>query len=199
MPLQRARDPVRSSCKLKALGQEFLWDPEGPSGDINLMFFLLQADAPGWEDQDLEPLVELSQSLEFRLVLMSYKSSSEEIQSLMLRTHEQLGRLATAGTAFNMERVRRSFVLATQPAWQISFDSCWLPSVTHAWSKHVSVLRAFSAKDDPIVLERTQTIRGDWALRASDKDGSKAVVGSRVGLIFLSTLSPFPKRSSIAA
>ncbi|CAK9006222.1 unnamed protein product [Durusdinium trenchii] len=170
MPLQRARDPVRSSCKLKALGQEFLWDPEGPSGDINLMFFLLQADAPGWEDQDLEPLVELSQSLEFRLVLMSYKSSSEEIQSLMLRTHEQLGRLATAGTAFNMERVRRSFVLATQPAWQISFDSCWLPSVTHAWSKHVSVLRAFSAKDDPIVLERTQTIRGDWALRASDKE-----------------------------
>ena len=164
MPLQLPRDQVTTGCRLDdVLGQPFSWTPEGPEKDINLMFFLLQEDVAKLEDEDLEPLVKLCSSMTLRLVFMSYKTSTKEINELMSQTRQQVQQLAEA-FAIDTMLVSQSFVFASQPAWHVSVTNCWLPSVTHAWSKSATVLRFATEEGDmEIGPTRPQGIRGEWA------------------------------------
>eukprot|EP00438_Fugacium_kawagutii_P001881 Skav221263 [mRNA] locus=scaffold1935:4156:14778:- [translate_table: standard] len=129
------------------------------------MFVLLQDDMDGLEEEQVESLVKLCSSMPLRLVLMSYKTSKDDIQQLMTRSEQQLQRLVASLSQEEQERVGQSFVLASQPAWHVSFNSCWLPSVLHSWSKDEAILQFSEAEGGAeLASTRPQTIRGDWAL-----------------------------------
>ncbi|CAJ1449224.1 unnamed protein product, partial [Effrenium voratum] len=117
--------------------------------------FLLSGE--GWADEELQPVVELSQDLDIEVVLLSYKLTSEEVREVMVQTQEQLRRLAANVSA---PRAEQSFFLALTPAWLLSHESCWLTSVTHAWSAPQPRLWASWGEDS--LATALKGTRGDW-------------------------------------
>ncbi|CAJ1439454.1 unnamed protein product [Effrenium voratum] len=151
LPLQLPQDQPTTSCSLEALGGSFEWQPHAAGNTV----FLLSGE--GWADEELQPVVELSQDLDIEVVLLSYKLTSEEVREVMVQTQDQLRRLAANVSA---PRAEQSFFLALTPAWLLSHESCWLTSVTHAWSAPQPRLWASWGEDS--LATALKGTRGDW-------------------------------------
>eukprot|EP00933_Yihiella_yeosuensis_P015581 TRINITY_DN1354_c0_g1_i3.p1 TRINITY_DN1354_c0_g1~~TRINITY_DN1354_c0_g1_i3.p1 ORF type:complete len:892 (-),score=113.63 TRINITY_DN1354_c0_g1_i3:285-2936(-) len=198
LPLTYPRDNPATQCILKGTTwrDRFSWNPRRKQDVSQTTIFLLHdwdaSSEPLWSKNWIVP-VKLAMDFKVQFVILSYASAETEVKQLMSKLRSRVSKAIANLTAASQETekgmrrhgrqdtILKSFHFVKEPAWHISMNRCWLPSVIHSWSAMRGVLTAFhdsdSVSDGAAFLRSVgQGTRGGWAPSIEDRSVTGKVV-----------------------